>query len=152
MTFSVSQLRLIRQMVLSANAKDWKSFSTLLHKRQPHFASIIDEVGEDPRCYDCCRFCTLFCSIALERAGMIARDLLPVYPKYAYQNYAALIARGQEKQIGKRAVSFPGRIRRYVLFHSNFDEDDARWQCTTISAFLMIIEKRYSCKQGTRMS
>ena len=134
----------MRRMVLSANAKDWKFFSELLHKRQPQFCHIIDEVGEDPRCYDAYRFCTQFCAIALEQAEIITPEQLPIYSKYVYQDIASLIARDQERQIGKRAVSFPNRIRRYVLSRSSFDEDDTQWLCTTISAFLVIIEKSLS--------
>ncbi len=144
MKYTVSELRLMRQMVLSANAKDWRFFSEQLHKGQPHFCNIIDEVGEDPRCYNAYRFCTLFCGIALERAEIIIRDQLPIYSKYDFQDMASLIARRQERQVGKRAASFPNRIRRYVLSRSNFDEDDTKWLCTTISAFLVIIEKSLS--------
>ena len=131
----------MKQMVLSANAKDRIYFSELLHKRQPHFCNIIDEVGKDPRCYDAYRFCTQFCAIALEQAERITPEQLPIYSKYVYQDLVGLIARGQEWQIGKRAVSFPNRIQRSVLSRSNFDEDDTQWLCTTISAFLVIIEK-----------
>jgi hypothetical protein len=134
-------------MVLSANAKDWKFFSELLHKRQPHFCNIIDEVGEDPRCYAAYRFCNLFCAIALEQEERNTTEQQPVYSKYLYQDLANLIARGLEKQIGKRAVSFPNRIRRYVLSGSNFDEDDTQWLCTTISAFLVMIEKSLSGRE-----
>ena len=144
MKYTVSDLRLMRQMVLSANAKDWKFFSKLLHKRQPHFCKKIDEVGEDLRCYDAYRFCTLFCAIALDKAEIITPEQAPIYSNYVYQDIAGLIARGQERQIGKRAVSFPNRIRRYVLWRSNFDEIDTQWLCTTISAFLVIIEKSMS--------
>jgi hypothetical protein len=131
----------MKQMVLSANAKDWKFFSELLHKREPHICKIIDEVGEDPRCYDAYRFCTLFCAIALDKAEIITPEQAPIYSKYEFQELAGLIARGQERQIGKRAASFPNRIRKYVLSHSDFDEDDTQWLCTTISAVLVIIEK-----------
>jgi hypothetical protein len=144
MKYTVSDLRLKRQMVLSANAKDWKFFSELLHKRQPHFCNIIDEVGEDPRCYDAYRFCTQFCAIALEQAEIRTPEQLPIYSNYVYQDLASLIARGQERQIDKRAVSFPNRIRRYVLWRSNFDEVDTQWLCTSISAFLVIIVKTLS--------
>jgi len=141
MKYTVSDLRLLRQMVLSANAKDWIFYSELLHKRQPHICSIIDEVGEDPRCYDAYRFCTQFCAIALERAERITPEQMPIYSKYEFQDLASLIARGQERQIGKRSASFPNRIRRYALSPSNFDEDDTQWLCTTISAVIVIIEK-----------
>lgn len=134
----------MREMVLSANREDWKFFSAFLRKRQPHFCDIVDEVGADFRCYDAYRFCVQFCAIALEQAERISFEQLPVYSKYEYQDLASLIARGQEGHIGRRAVSFPNRIRRYVLSRSNFDEDDAQWLCTTISAFLVIIEKSLS--------
>lgn len=144
MKYTVSDLRLMRQMVLSANLKDWNLFSALLHERQPHFCKIIDEVGEDPRCYDAHRFCTLFCAIALEQAEIAFPDKPPIYSKHVFQELAGLIARGQEKQVGKRAVNFPNRIRRYVLSRRNFDEDDTQWLCTTISVFLVIIENSLS--------
>ena len=143
----------MRKMVLSANSKDWNLFSELLHERQPHFCNIIDEVGEDPRCYDAHRFCTLFCAIALEQAERAFPDKPPIYSKYVFQDLAGLIARGQEEQVGKRAVSFPNRIRRYVLPSSNFDEDDAQWLCTTISVFLVIIENSLSgCNKTDRLT
>ena len=144
MKYTVSDLRLMRQMVLSANLKDWNLFSALLHEKQPHFCKIIDEVGEDPRCYDAHRFCTLFCAIALEQAERAFPDKPPIYSKHVFQELAGLIARGQEKQVGKRAVNFPNRIRRYVLSRKNFDEDDTQWLCTTISVFLVIIENSLS--------
>ena len=121
MKYTVSDLRLMRKMVLSANSKDWNLFSELLHERQPHFCNIIDEVGEDPRCYDDHRFCTLFCAIALEQAERALPYNPPIYSKYVFQDLAGLIARGQEELVGKRAVSFPNRIRRYVLPSSNFN-------------------------------
>jgi hypothetical protein len=152
MKYSVSDLRLMRKMVLSANEKDWKFFSSLLHKKQPHFAGIIDEVGEDPRCYGPYRFCTLFCAVALEQAERISLGHVPIYSKEECQDFAGLIARGEERRIGKRAISFPDRIRRYVLSRSNFDETDTQWLCTTISAFLVIVEKSQFSYEQTSMS
>jgi hypothetical protein len=32
-------------------------------------------------------------------------------------------------------------ILGHVLIHSDFDEDDTAWLCTTISAFLFIVER-----------
>jgi len=93
-------------MVLSANAKDWKIFSELLHKRQPHFCNIIDEVGEDTRCYDAYRFCNLFCAIALEQAERNTPEQLPIYSKYVYQELASLIARGQRKANRQKSGQF----------------------------------------------
>jgi hypothetical protein len=148
MKFTVSDLRLMKEMVSSANAEDWIYFSELLQKRQPHICDMIDEVGEDPRCYDAYRFCTLFCAIALEQAERITPEQLPIYSKYDFQELASLIARGQEREIGKRAASFPNRIRRYVFSRRYFDEDDTQWLCTTISAVLAIIEKSVSGGYG----
>ena len=81
-------------------------------------------------------------SLFLTAAAIVsfwARTVLNVF-----QELAGLIARGQEKQVGKRAVNFPNRIRRYVLSRRNFDEDDTQWLCTTISVFLVIIENSLS--------
>ena len=65
---------------------------------------------------------------------------LPSYSGYAIQEAAGFIARGEEAQVGKRACGFRKRIANYVLSHSDFDNDDTEWLCTTISAFLFIIE------------
>jgi hypothetical protein len=103
-----------------------------------------DEVGEDPRCYDAHRFCTQFCEIAHKQAERFTPERLPIDSKYLFQDLAGLVAWDQKRQIGKRAVSFPNRIRRYVLTRGKFDEDDTQWLCTTISAFSVIIEKSLS--------
>jgi hypothetical protein len=52
-----------------------------------------------------------------------------------------MVAQGREEYVGKRAITFPSRIRRRVLSNVDFDEDDTQWLCTTISAFLVQLEK-----------
>ena len=95
----------MRQIVLSANAKDWKFFSELLYKRQPHFCKIIDEVGEDPRCYDAYRFCTQFCAIALEQAEIMTPEQLPIYSRYI-SKFSKFDSKGSRKANRQKSGQF----------------------------------------------
>jgi hypothetical protein len=144
MKFKVAELRLVVLGALWANEKDWKAFSNLLHKRQPHFCSIVDEVGSDPRCYGAYRFCVLFCGFALEQAEIRTNEVLPPFTRYEIEDMASMVAQGREEYVGKRAIAFPSRVRRHVLSHVDFDEVDTQWLCTTISAFLVLMEKSLS--------
>jgi hypothetical protein len=113
----------------------------MLHRRQPDFCEIIDEVGMDPRCVQAHRFCTLFCAMAFSYAEEDARSRLPRYLGDEILEAAGFIARGDEAQIGRRACGYRKRILRHVVMHNDFDEDDTEWLCTTISAFLFIVER-----------
>jgi hypothetical protein len=83
----------------------------------------------------------MFCALAFKHAEGAARYRLPRYPGDAIQEVAGFMARGEEAHIGKRACGYRQRILRHVLIHSDFDEDDTAWLCTTISAFLFLVEK-----------
>ena len=113
----------------------------MLHRRQPDFCKIIDEVGTDPRCVQAHWFCAMFCAQTLKHAEGDAGYRLPMYQADSIREVAGLIARGEEAQIGKRACGLRKRIFRHVLIHENFDDDDTQWLCTTISAFLFLVEK-----------
>jgi hypothetical protein len=144
MKFTVSDLKLMGQGVLSANEKDWKTLSKVLRKGQPHFCNIVDEVGMDPRCYGAYRFCILFCGLALEQAEIRTNEMLSAFTRYEIEDMASMVAQGREEHVGKRAITFPSRIRRHVLSCVDFDEDDTQWLCTTISAFLATVEEALS--------
>lgn len=94
----------------------------------------------DPRCVQAHRFCTMFCALAIEHAEGIAGSRLPRYPRAAFQEATGFIARSEEAQIGRMARGYPERIRRHVLVDGDFDEDDTTWLCTTISAFLFVVQ------------
>jgi hypothetical protein len=83
----------------------------------------------------------MFCALVFRHAERATGHRLPRYPGHVIQVTAGFIARGEEARIGRRACGFRKRILRHVLKHSEFDEDDAAWLCTTISAFLFIIER-----------
>jgi hypothetical protein len=102
---------------------------------------MIDEVGMDPRCVAASRFCTLFCALVMDHAEGTAGSRLPRYPRAVIQEAAGFIARREAAQIGKRACGYPGRISRHVISDGNFDKHDSAWLCTTISAFLLLIER-----------
>ena len=82
----------------------------------------------------------MFCALALNHAEGVARYRLPKYPGATVREAGCLIAQGQAARIGKRACGFPERIRKHVLLEGEFDEDDSAWLCTTISAFLSLME------------
>lgn len=140
MKFRVNELKLLTKMVQFSNTDDEVFFSDYLRKRQPGFDDLIDEVRIDPRCLYACRFCTLFCSAALEHAERLVGESFPSIPRSVFHETVCMIAQRQEA-IGKRASTYPDRIRRYVLAGSDFDDDDSGWLQTTISAFLITLEK-----------
>jgi len=141
MKFTVPHLKRLTKATRSISARQGESLSALLQRRQPGFCQMIEEVGLDPRCVQAYRFCSWFCALALKHAEEVAGCRLPRYPKAALRTVACLIAQGQEARIGKRACGNPKRIRRHVLISGYFDEDDTGWLCTTISAFLFMVER-----------
>jgi len=141
MRFAVPHLERLSKAVRSLSSAERRALSAMLHRRQPHLCQIIDEVGKDPRCVQAHRFCTMFCGLAIEHAEGTAGNRLPRYPRAAIQEAAGFIARGEEAQIGRRACGYPERIHRHVVGEGNFDEDDTTWLCTTISAFLFVVER-----------
>ena len=46
--------------------------------------------------------------------------------------------------IGKRGITFPSRIKKYVLNSLNFDDEDSEWILIMIPAFLYTIETYYN--------
>jgi hypothetical protein len=141
MKFTVKVLKQLTILALLGGAKDESGLYEFLHEKQPYFCDIIDEVGIDPRCYDAHRFCTLFCATAQIYAEEVFDEPLTFFPGHLIHDVCCLVAQKQELQVGKRACTYPDRIRRYVLSRLNFDEDDTSWLCTTISVFLVIIER-----------
>jgi hypothetical protein len=147
MKFSVSELKSLSMAVRSLSAREGTALSAMLHRRQPDFFEIIDEVGMDPRCGRAHRFCTMFCALAFGYAERAAGYRLPRYLGDAIQEAAGFMARGEEAQIGRRACGYRKRILRHVLTHDDFDEDDTAWLCTTISAFLFLVERSLGRKR-----
>ena len=141
MKFTIGEFKSLSKAVRSLSAREGIAFSAMLHRRQPDFCEIIDEVGMDPRCVRAHRFCTMFCALAFGYAERAAGYRLPRYLGDAIQEAAGFMARGEEAQIGRRACGYQKRILRHVLTHDDFDEDDTAWLCTTISAFLFFVEK-----------
>jgi len=147
MKFAVSELKSLSRAVRSLSAREGTALSAMLHRRQPDFFEIIDEVGMDPRCGRAHRFCTMFCALAFGYAERAAGYRLPRYLGDAIQEAAGFMARGEEAQIGRRACGYRKRILRHVLTHADFDEDDTAWLCTTISAFLFLVERSLGRKR-----
>lgn len=147
MLFSVADLKSLSMEVQQLGAKECRAMSAMLHRRQPEFCEIIDWVGMDPRCAHSHWFCTIFCALAFRLAERIAGYRLPRYAGYTIQETAGFIARGEDNRIGKRACGYRKRILRHVLVHRDFDDDDSAWLCTTISAFLFIVERSLGQKR-----
>jgi len=89
----------------------------------------------------------MFCALAFGYAERAAGYRLPRYLGDAIQEAAGFMARGEEAQIGRRACGYRKRILRHVLTHDDFDEDDTAWLCTTISAFLFLVERSLGRKR-----
>jgi hypothetical protein len=122
MIFTVKDLKQLAFITMLSCTKDDEFFDEFLREDQPYFYDIIDEIGRDPRCHNAYRFCTHFCV-----ANQVHDSL-------------GFITRKKQLQLGRRAITYPDRIQKHVLFRLNFDEDDSRWLCTTISTFLVLIE------------
>ena len=137
--FTVEDLRRLASAVGSGCAADAKNLSDMLHRRQPDFCEIIDEVGMDPRCVDAHSFCVQFCALAFQHAERHTGCRLRKYPGSIVHEAMCLIAQGKDGFVGKRACTYPARIRRHVLADA-FDHDDSGWLCTTISGFLFVTE------------
>lgn len=140
MYFSVPHLKRLSKAARSLDETEGRAHSAKLHRRQRPFCQIIDRVGMDPRCVQAHRFCTMFCALAIEHAERVTGSSLPGYPGHVFQQTMGFMARGEEAEIGRRACGYPGRIRHHVLVYGEFDEDDSRWLCTTISGFLYVVQ------------
>ena len=143
MKFTVSDLKLLKKMVLWANPEEERRLSKDLEKTQPGFFALIEDVAIDPRCLEASRFCALFCSLALGRAEAVSGGSFPPYPEYVFRDMACLVARG-DARIGKRAQTYPNRIQRHILRFNQFDDGDSAWLRMTISTFLIILERSSS--------
>jgi len=146
MKFTISDLRLFKKMVSYSNKDDEKELSKILHNKQPNFCEIIDSISYDPRCFEVHRYCTLFCAIASEHAEKIIDSRYEEYikiPELYFDTMAHLVAQ-QNICIGKRGVTFPSRIKKYVLNSLNFDDKDSEWILIMIPAFLYTIETYYN--------
>jgi len=140
MKYSVGDIKLLKKMVASADNDDEIYLTKRLHKKQPHFCNIIDQVKIDSRCLKAHRFCTLFCSLALDHAERVAGDSFNPFSENVFHNAACMIVQ-KYPEIGKRAHAYPNRIKLHVLNNLEFDEEDNDWLEITISTFLTTIEK-----------
>jgi hypothetical protein len=140
MKFTVPDLNSLSAAVRSLSARERTALSATIHRRQPDFCEMIDEVGMDPRCARAYRFCTIFCALALKHAEEAVLFRLPRFQGDDFEEVCGFMARG-DTQIGRRACGYPKRILRHVLSRMHFDGDDTAWLCTTISAFLFLVEK-----------
>jgi len=140
MKYTVADLKLIKKMVNFSNSKDQLELSESLHKNQPDFCNIIDDVKIDPRCVEAHVFCSLFCSLALERAQLLTNESFPCFREDVFHETTYRILQ-KSPEIGKRAQTYPDRIRRHVLNTLSFDREDSGWLEIMISAFLVTVEK-----------
>jgi len=150
MKFGVSELKYISKEVRSFDSKQATAFSAMLHRRQSDFCQIIDEVNLDPRCTRAHRFCTMFCALAFAYAERCSGYRLSSYPKDSIQEAAGFIARGEEAKTGKGTFGYRERVSRHVLRKDEFDEHDTAWLCTTISAFVFLVEADLEAKHKDR--
>ena len=139
MKFTICDIKLFKKMVGSADDDDEMRLSKRLHTKQPYFCNIIDQVMIDPRCSEVHLFCTLFCSLALDHAEAVTEDDQNPFSESRFHNIAHMIVQRHSK-IGKRAYTYPDRVKRHILKDLEFDEEDNDWLILMISTFLTIIE------------
>jgi hypothetical protein len=137
--FTVKRLKLIKKMVDFSSPEDVIKYSKILKEKQPDFCGIIDEVKIDTRCLEAHRFCTLFCSLALEQAEMTWNEKFPGLSKDTFHDKAYKLAQ-KSPSLGPRGWKFPRRLKRYVL-KNEFDNEDSEWLGLMISAFLITFEE-----------
>lgn len=140
MRYTVTDIKLIKKMVNFSNIDDEICLSKRLHKKQSHFCKIIDQVKIDSRCLRAHLFCTLFCSLAIDHAERVTEEDFPSFPEELFHDTAYMVVQKNPK-IGKRALTYPDRIKQYVLNSLDFDDEDTDWLQIMISAFLVTIEK-----------
>ena len=141
MKFKVSDLKRVSGVVRTLGTREGKSLSTMLHREQPEFCEIVDEVGMDPRCIEAHRFCTMFCALALQHVKEITERRPLDLPSATFWDWACRLSQGRGICKGDRASGYRRRIQRHVLLAGEFDEADSDWLCTTISAFLLVLER-----------
>jgi hypothetical protein len=88
----------------------------------------------------------MFCALAFGYAERAAGYRLSTHLRNSIQEAAGFMARGEQAIIGRRACGYRERILRHVLREDDFDEDDTAWLCTTISAFLFLVEVDLNAK------
>ena len=140
MKFTIADLKFLRKMVNCANAEDEAMLTKYLQKKQPGFFSLIQDVAIDPRCAEACRYCTLFCGLALEQVDAEKGESPSPLSEPEFRDIAGQVVR-QDKNIGRRAVTYPDRISKHVLATSDFDHEDSGWLCMMIATFLITFER-----------
>ena len=146
MKYTVPDLRLFKKMMRYSNSDDEKELSKSLYIQQPNFFNIIDKIAYDPRCFKVSQFCTLFCAIASEHAELVLSARYEEYikiPEEYFNTVSHLIAQ-KNIIIGKRGLTYPERIKKYILNNVDFDNDDTDWLLIMIPTFLYTIELFFS--------
>ena len=143
MKFTVADLKLLSKMLNCANAQDETMLTRYLQKKQPGLFSLIQDVAMDPRCAEACRYCTLFCGLALERVDMIEGESPPPLSESEFNDLAGQVVR-QDKNIGRRAMTYPDRISKHVLTTTDFDHEDSGWLRMMIATLLVTIERFFN--------
>lgn len=137
--FTVKRLKVFKEMIDFSNSEDETRYSKHLKKKQPNFCKIIGDVKFDPRCLEAHKFCTLFCSFALEYVEQFLDRDFPPLAGSTFQNMANKVKR-EFPSLGLRWLKFPRRLKHHI-FKENFDNDDSEWLGLFISAFLITIEE-----------
>jgi hypothetical protein len=140
MKFSVYDLKRLGRAARKLGRREAKSLEVMIHRAQPEFCQLLDDVGMDPRCLVAYRFSTAVCALALRHFREVTGRRPALIPVDAVQDLAPCLVQRRWKAIGKRAVGYRSRIRKHVLLPGEFDSDDSNWLCTMLSAFLLVLE------------
>jgi len=140
MLFKVSDISLIRRMVLYCDKEDENELTIFFKKKQKDIFKEIEKLRFDPRCVDAYKFCLLFCSIALERVEKVQQMKFKKIPLELFSCTKSLIAQDKYDK-DKRFKKVVSHVEKYILGKEKFDEDDTFWLKLTIGAFLILLEK-----------
>jgi hypothetical protein len=127
-------------MALSIDVRKYNLLSKMLHSHQPYLCKKIDEIAIDPRCARAYSFCTIYCALLLQFTENIYKSRFKKYSSDLIHETAGRFARYDFADAIKSTITFRNRVFRWAIKGRLFDDDDSTWLCTTISAFLFLLE------------
>lgn len=140
MLFAQADIKMINKMVACSNKEDFEEAIGIMKTKQASFFYVIEEIKNDPRCFEAYKYCMNFCGIAIDMAESMRSCKFIELPQGIITDTKSLIA--QEKHTkDKRAGKIVSQFTKLILNKLKFDEDDTFWLKLTIGAFLILTEK-----------
>ena len=93
MKFTIADLKLLRKMVACTDTEEETQLYGYLQDFQPDPFFLIQDVSIDPRCSEACRYCTLFCGLALDLVELRTGEIPSPFSEYEFRDLAGQVAR-----------------------------------------------------------